>query len=81
MQAVDINKKLVDGYLELFKNLSSGNKRELISALSDSLKSDKKPELNSLKSITGDFIPEKTADILINDLKEARTFTRDREAF
>jgi len=79
MQTTDINKKLVDGYLELFKNLSPNDKFDLISGLFDSLKSDKKQEVVSFKSIAGDFIPEKSAEVIIEDLKQARKFTRDTE--
>lgn len=81
MQTVDINKKLVDGYLELFKNLSSNTKLDLISGLSDSLKSGKKGKTSSLKSLTGDFVSEKSADEIIDDLKNARNFTRKTESF
>jgi len=81
MQTVDINKKLVDSYLELLRNLSPNSKLDLISKLSDSLKSGKSKKANSLKSLSGDFIPEKTADEIIGDLKEARNFTRETESF
>ena len=81
MQAIDINKKLVDSYLELLKNLSPNSKLDLISKLSDSLKSGKKTKASSLKSLSGDFIPEKSADEIINDLKQARNFKRDIESF
>jgi hypothetical protein len=30
-----------------------------------------------LKPLTGDFIPEKPADVIIDDLKKSRTFTRE----
>ena len=81
MQTANINKKLVDGYLELFRNLSPDNKPDLISGLSDSLKSGKEQGSVSLKSATGDFISEKSAETVIDDLKQARKFTRDTEAF
>ena len=81
MQAVDINKKLVDSYLELLKNLSPNSKLDLISKLSDSLKSGKKNKVHSLKSLSEGFIPEKTADEIIEDLKKARNFTRNAESF
>jgi hypothetical protein len=80
MQAADINKRLVESYLELFRNLSSNSKLDLISGLSDSLKSGKKSKPGSLKLLEGDFIPEKTADEIIIDLKKARSFTRKTES-
>ncbi len=81
MQAIDMNTKLVDGYLELLKNLSPNNKLDLIAKLSDSLKSDKIKKDNSLKSLQGDFIAEKSADNLIDDLRTARSFKRNTESF
>jgi hypothetical protein len=81
MQTIDINKKLVDGYLELLKNLSPNSKLDLISGLSASLKSGKKNKISSLKSLAGDFISEMTADEIAGDLKQARNFTRKTESF
>jgi len=81
MQTIDINKKLVDGYLELLKNLSSGNKLDLIARLSDSIKATNKEKPISLKSLGNDFIPEKTADEIIEELKKSRNFTRETESF
>ena len=81
MQTIDVNKKLVDSYLELLKNLNANSKLDLISKLSDSLKSGKKNKISSLKSLSNDFIPEKTADEIIDDLKKARNFKRETESF
>jgi hypothetical protein len=81
MQTIDINKRLVDSYLDLLKNLSPNSKLDLISGLSDSLKSGGKKKTSSLKSLAGDFIPEKTADEIMDDLKKARNFTRNIESF
>jgi len=81
MATVDIDKKLVDSYLDLLENLSSDSKLDIISRLSESLKSDGKNEAVSLRVLDGDFIAEKTADEIINDLKKARSFTRNTESF
>lgn len=81
MHTIDINKRLVDSYLDLLKNLSPNSKLDLISGLSDSMKSGVKKEINSVKSLAGDFIPEKNADEIIDDLEKARNFTRNIESF
>ncbi|HAL81238.1 MAG TPA: hypothetical protein DCO83_02560 [Mucilaginibacter sp.] len=81
MQTIDINKRLVDSYLDLLENLSPNSKLDLISRLSDSLKSGKKNKVSSLKSLSGDFIEEKSAEEIIDDLKKARNFTRKTESF
>ncbi|WP_449439412.1 hypothetical protein [Pedobacter steynii] len=74
MRSIDINKRLVDSYLELFKTLSPNTKLDLISGLSASLKSTKRSKNQSLKSLQNDFIEEKSADEIISDLKAARNF-------
>jgi hypothetical protein len=81
MQAIDIDRKLIDGYLQLFQNLSSDSKLELISGLSDSMKSKQDEHNGSLRELFGDFIPEKSADTITRELKEARNFTRDIDTF
>jgi hypothetical protein len=40
MKAIDINTTLIDGYLRLLENLSPGNKLDLISKLTLSVKTD-----------------------------------------
>jgi hypothetical protein len=81
MQATNTNKKLIEGYLELFKYLSPQNKLDLISRLSDSLKSNKKVKKVSLDTLKADFITEKSADESINELEIARNFNRKTESF
>jgi len=69
MQAIDLDKKLVDSYLKPLKNMSPGSKLDLIEKLAASLKSGKKSKTPSLKFLPGEFIHEKSADEIINDLK------------
>lgn len=76
MKPVDVNKRLVKSYLELFKTLSPDTKLDLISGISDSLKSTKRNKNHSLRALQGDFIEEKSAEEIISDLKTARTFNR-----
>jgi hypothetical protein len=80
MPAIDMNKRLVDSYLELFKNLSPKSKLDLISGLSASLKAAKKPS-GSLRNLFDEFIPEKSAEQVTEELKKARLFTRTTESF
>ncbi len=85
MKAANLKFNLIDSYLGLLENLSPDNKLELISILSDSLKSSKKQtEKNSEKSLDdlcGAFIFDKTSDDLISDLKNSRNFTRNIKEF
>jgi hypothetical protein len=85
MKAENLKFNLIDSYLGLLENLSPDNKLELISKLSDSLKSSKKPtEKNSDKSLddlSGAFIFDKSSDELIRELKENRNFNRKIKEF
>ena len=44
MKTADINTTLIDGYIRLLDNLSPGNKLDLISKLTISVKSDTKKQ-------------------------------------
>jgi hypothetical protein len=85
MKAENLKFNLIDSYLGLLENLSPDNKLELISKLSDSLKSSKKPtEKNSDKSLddlSGALIFDKSSDELIRELKENRNFNRKIKEF
>jgi hypothetical protein len=81
MKATDLKFNLVESYLGLLNSLSPDNKLELISKLSDSLKTSKQPSGKSLGSLYGAFISKKSADEIITDLKNNRNFTRKTEGF
>ena len=85
MKAANLKFNLIDSYLGLLENLSADNKLELISKLSDSLKSSKKPteklSKKSLDDLSGAFIFDKSSDDLIKELKESRNFNRKIEEF
>lgn len=81
METNDINNNLIKTYFFLLKNIGQDNKLELIARLSDSMKSKKGKSEYSLQSFLGGFIPEKDADELIKEIKEARIFYRRTEEF
>ena len=79
MKATNLKFDLIDSYLGLLNNLSSDNKLELISKLSDSLKSSKKTTEKSVNDLYGAFIFDKSADEMIIELKKSRNFKRKIE--
>ena len=81
MKATDLNINLIETYFGLLKNLSADSKLELIAKLSNSMKTTKRTKNDSLKSLYGAFISKQSADEIINDIKQARTFNRKRAAF
>jgi hypothetical protein len=62
-------------------NLSLSNKLDLISKLTASVKSDVTNKESSLKEAFGAFESEKSADEIINEIRNSRTFTRQIEEF
>lgn len=78
MNAPDININLIEAYFGLLKNLNPDSKLELISKLSNSMKTPGTAKKGSLKSLYGAFISNQSADELIDDIKQARTFNRKR---
>lgn len=69
MNPSDININLIDAYFGLLKNLNPDSKLELITKLSNSMKTSKKAKNGSLKSLYGAFLSEQSADELINEIK------------
>ena len=81
MKTTDINMNLVDSYYKLLKSLSSNNKLELIARLLVSMKTTKKKNENiSLDDWFGSWVSDQSADELVDELKKARSFNRQREA-
>lgn len=81
MSTTDLTINLIDNYFELLKNLSPDAKLELIAKLSSSMKTSKRTKNGSLKSLYGAFISKQSAEELIRDIKQARTFQRKTEEF
>jgi len=80
MKAANLKFNLIDSYLRLLEHLSPDNKLELISKLSDSLKSSKRNaddnSEKSLNNLCGAFLFDKSSDDLISELKNSRNFNR-----
>ncbi len=76
MRAADINTNLVDSYYTLLRNLSPNNKLELIARLSKSMKTTKKANDNSWKSLFGALVIDQSADEFVEELKKDRKFSR-----
>lgn len=77
LKVTDIN--LIDSYFGLLKNLSADSKLELIARLSKSMKSAKGVKSDSLKSLYGAFVSKQTAEEMIREIRNARSFNRKRE--
>lgn len=67
-----------DYYFGVLKNLSADSKLDLISQLSQSLKSDK-TDSASLESLFGAYKSEETADEIIADIRSSRFFHHNIE--
>lgn len=76
MEASDFKFNLVDSYLGLLRSLSSENRLELISRLSNSLKGSTKPTGKSISDLYGAFISKKSADEILSDLRASRNLSR-----
>ena len=76
MNTAKLNKSIVDNYLMLLDSLSVDNKLEIISKLSESLKTKRKQKKKSITSLFGSLENDMTADEMIKQIKEARNFSR-----
>lgn len=80
MDSMNVNNILVNNYLALLQNMSQNDKLELISQLSQSLKTEEPMEEMSLKALFGAFQSDKTAEQIIEEVRSARVFNRKIEA-
>ena len=80
MKAIDINTTLIEGYLRLLENLSPSNKLDLISKLTDSVKTDITDRKKHFYKAFGAWESKQSADQIISDIRNSRTFNRQIEA-
>jgi hypothetical protein len=81
MRTAEINTIIVDGYVGLLDNLSTNDKLDLISKLTDSVKSDLTNKKSSFKKSFGAFESKKTAEKIIEEIRNSRVSTRQIESF
>ena len=81
MRAAENNSTIVDGYVGLLNNLSTNNKLDLISKLTASVKTDLTNKKSSFKKAFGAFDSKKSAEEIIEEIRNSRVSTRQIEAF
>lgn len=81
MNTADINTKLIDSYMSMLKNMSAQNKLELISKLSNTVKTDLEQEKTDFYKAFGGWDKNESAEDLIETIKGSRTFNRTIEEF
>lgn len=81
MDITAFNSKIIEGYLGLLDTLSPSNKLDLIAKLTASVKSDLKPKKSTFKKSFGAFESSKSAEEIINEIRESRVFNRQIESF
>ena len=81
MKTAEINTTIVDGYVGLLGNLSPGNKLDLISKLTASVKTDLINKKSSFKKAFGAFDSKKSAEEIIDEIRSSRVSTRQIEPF
>jgi hypothetical protein len=81
MKTAEINSTIVDGYVGLLDNLSSGDKLDLISKLTTSVKTDLINRKSTFKKAYGAFGSKKTAEQIIDEIRNSRVSTRKIESF
>jgi len=80
-RTTEINTSIVDGYVGLLDNLSTDNKLDLISKLTASVKTDLTNKKSSFKKAFDAFDSKKSAEEIIEEIRNSRVSTRQIEAF
>lgn len=81
MGTTKINATIVDGYVGLLDNLSASNKLDLITKLTESVKTDLKNKKSTFKKAFGAFESKKSAEKIIEEIRSSRISTRKVESF
>lgn len=81
MRITEINTTIIDGYLGLLDNLSTNDKLDLISKLTASIKTDLTNKKSSFKKAFGAFVSTKSAEEIIEEIRNSRVSTRQIESF
>ena len=83
MKGEKVNISVADSFIEMMKNLPLEIKLEIISKLSISAIGNKKVKKRRLQASRGGWVLDEgqTADDLVNEIRAARTPSRDIEAF
>lgn len=73
MKSADINATLIEGFLKLLGSLSLSNKLDLISKLTQSVKSDLSVNKKNSYEIFGMWRGDENAEDIINEIRRSRT--------
>ena len=79
MMKAPINSYILGTYMAFLDTLSPGAKLDLISKLTQSLKSDVKPKENLFESSFGAWVGNESADDIVKGIRDSRTFNRQIE--
>jgi flagellar motor switch protein FliG len=74
-----INNHILNAYMSFLETLSPGAKLDIISKLTQSLKSDVKSKDNLFESSFGAWAGNESAEEIVKDIKGSRTFNRQIE--
>jgi hypothetical protein len=81
METTDVNSTLIEGYLKMLDNLSPSTKLDLISKLTESVKADLTNRKSSFYDSFGAWDSAQSAEEIIKQIKESRSFNREIEPF
>jgi len=81
MKTTTANTTIIDGYVQLLENLSPSNKLDLIAKLTASIKIDLTNRKTSFKKAFGAFESTKSAEEIIDEIRNSRVLNRQIEAF
>ena len=79
MKALDLNSSIIEGYLRLLNNLSPDSKLDLISKLTLSVKKDIGSQKRSFYKAFGVWDPKDRVEIIVDEIRNTRTFNRQIE--
>ena len=81
MEMVIKNEVFLENYLGLLKSLSRDSKIKLVESLNFDIKNEIIPEKGWIDELYGSFVSDKSAEVLISEIRADRRFNRDAAGF
>jgi hypothetical protein len=81
MNTADLNARIIESYISLLKNMSAQNKLDLISRLTNTIKTELDQKNTDFYKAFGGWDKSDSAEELIEAIKSSRTFNKSIEEF
>lgn len=77
MKGLELSKQALDHYFKILNNFSTSTKKRLIVMLTESIEGEEPQTSPKIDELYGAWQDDKSADEIVNEIKESRTYNRE----